>query len=238
MSLNRTYFHFPGHSNGIDWPWILEHRSPVSCCYQRHLSCICARVTMHHWHIVGSVCSILNPLAVEKTWPSQVVLYWLWLHPDRTSQKEMQAFTEFRQYIRDLFDSNSCADKSVIVRQLEHEAFQLCLSFDTKIQSLNDNLQSLNGTLHKKDNDLIRTMDERFNLAQELTATKESARSVIKCLNISLKSSSHIVARTIIEMISRDHLHSIDKTIERRMEQFRRERGHSVSDNSRFCCHS
>ena len=77
-------------------------------------------------------------------------------------------------------------------------------------------------------------MDERFALAQELTTTKESARGVIKCLNISLKSSSHIVARTIIEMIARDHLHSIDKTIEKRMEQYCRGRSHSVSDISKI----
>ena len=118
-----------------------------------------------------------------------------------------------------------CADKSANVRQLKHEAFQLSLSFDTKTQSLSDHL-------YKKNFELLRTMEERFSLSQELTATKEFVRSVIKCLNILLKSSSHLVARTIIEMISREYLDSIDKTIAKRMEQFSRERSHSVSDAS------
>jgi hypothetical protein len=142
----------------------------------------------------------------------------------------MQALSDFRQQINHIVDSNSpLADKNIIIKQLENEAFNLCLSFDTKMRCLHDNLLV-------KDNELIKTMQERFDLAQEFNTTKDSARMIIKCLNVSLKASSLIVARTIIEMIAREHLHSMNLAIEKLMDKFRRERNYSVSDESLFYC--
>ncbi|CAF3383158.1 unnamed protein product [Rotaria socialis] len=92
--------------------------------------------------------------------------------------------------------------------------------FDTKIQSLRDDLLA-------KGNELFKTMEERFNLVQELNTTKDSAHTIIKCLNISLKASSHAIARTIIEMIVREHVHSMNLAIEKRMDMFRREMNYS-----------
>ncbi|CAF0981507.1 unnamed protein product [Rotaria sp. Silwood1] len=133
----------------------------------------------------------------------------------------MQAFSNFRQHIHHLLNSNSSVgDTTSIVKHLEDEALNLCLSFDTKIQSLRDDLLA-------KDNELIKTMQERFNLVQELNTTKDSAHTIIKCLNLSLKASSHTIARTIIEMIAREHLHSMNLTIEKLMDKFRREKDYS-----------
>jgi hypothetical protein len=79
-------------------------------------------------------------------------------------------------------------------------------------------------------------MQERFILAQELNTTKDSARTIIKCLNASLKASSHIIARTIIEMIVHEHINSMNLTIGKLMEKFRRGKNYSVSDESSFYC--
>ena len=70
------------------------------------------------------------------------------------------------------------------------------------MQCLHEKIRCLHDDLLAKDNELIKTMHERFNLAQELNTTKDSARTIIKCLNVSLKASSHVVARTITEMIA------------------------------------
>ncbi|CAF1024630.1 unnamed protein product [Rotaria sordida] len=133
----------------------------------------------------------------------------------------MQAFLNFRQHIHRLLNSNSSVgDTTFIVKHLEDEASNLCLSFDTQIQSLRDDLLA-------KDNELIKTMQERFNPLQELNTTKDSAHTIIKCLNISLKASSHTIARTIIEMIAREHLHSMNLAIEKLMDKLRREKNYA-----------
>ncbi|CAF1006859.1 unnamed protein product [Rotaria sordida] len=133
----------------------------------------------------------------------------------------MQAFLNFRQHIHRLLNSNSSVgDTTFIVKHLEDEASNLCLSFDTQIQSLRDDLLA-------KDNELIKTMQERFNLLQELNTNKDSAHTIIKCLNISLKASSHTIARTIIEMIAREHLHSMNLAIEKLMDKLRREKNYA-----------
>ena len=125
----------------------------------------------------------------------------------------MQAFLNFRQHIHRLLSSNpSVGDTTFIVKHPEDEALNLCLSFDTKIQSLRDDLLA-------KDNELIKTMQERFDLVQELNTTKDSAHKIINCSNISLKASSHTIARTIIEMIAREHLHSMNLAIEKLMDK-------------------
>ena len=82
----------------------------------------------------------------------------------------MQAFLNFRQHIHRLLSSNSSVgDTNFVVKHLEDEALNLCFSFDTKIQSLRDDLLA-------KDNELIKTMQERFDLVQELNTSKESAQ--------------------------------------------------------------
>src|SRR5690348_14475194 len=98
----------------------------------------------------------------------------------------MQAYSNFQQRINDILDPNSSltVDKAIVIKQLEQEARDLCLSFDTKIQFLNDRL-------HEKNDELIKTINERFILTQELNTTKDSARTIIKVLNASLKASSH-----------------------------------------------
>ncbi|UJR23898.1 hypothetical protein I4U23_026870 [Adineta vaga] len=70
----------------------------------------------------------------------------------------------------------------------------MCPSFDNKLQFFQE-------TLSTKSNDLIKRADEQFKLVQELNLTKESARTVIECLNASLKASCHVIARTVIEVI-------------------------------------
>jgi hypothetical protein len=70
-------------------------------------------------------------------------------------------------------------------------------------------------------------MQERFNFAQELNTTKDSARTMIKCLNVSLKASCHVIAHTIIEMIARKHAHAMNLTIGKLMDKFRREKNYS-----------
>jgi hypothetical protein len=69
---------------------------------------------------------------------------------------------------------------------------------------------------------------------QELNQTKDSARAIIKCLNMSLKTSSHIIARTIIEMIAREKFHTITLDITKLMDTFCRENKYSVCDKSSF----
>lgn len=147
----------------------------------------------------------------------------------------MQAFSNFRQHIHNIPDSNPLGDNTnAIVRRLEDEALNLCLSFDTKMHSLQDDLLGKNNELIKRDEELIKVMNERLSLVQELNTTKDSARTIIKCLNTSLKASSHTIARTIIEMIAREHFHTINLHVEKLMDKFRREKNYSVSNRPSF----
>jgi hypothetical protein len=57
---------------------------------------------------------------------------------------------------------------------------------------------------------------------------KDSARSIVKCLNTSLKASSNIVARTIVEMIGSEQLHRIDSAVDTWIDRFCHERNYSV----------
>jgi hypothetical protein len=102
-----------------------------------------------------------------------------------------------------------------------------------KIQSFQNELNAKNNELIAKDNELIKVMEERFSLAQELHRTKDSARAIIKYLNLSIKASSHVIARTIIEMIAREHVHTINFNTGKLMENFRREKN-LVSNESQF----
>jgi hypothetical protein len=130
----------------------------------------------------------------------------------------MQAYSGFQKQINELLNSDSSStQRSIIIKELEKGAFDLCLLFDTKIQSVQNDLLA-------KNNELIKVMEERFSLAQKLNRTKDSARAIIKCLNLSIKASSHVIARTIIEMIAREHVHAINLTIRKFMEKFRREK--------------
>ena len=72
-------------------------------------------------------------------------------------------------------------------------------------------------------------MKEHLDLTKELNITKESAGRVIRCLNISLKSSCNVVARSIIEMVIHGEYTRICDNVEFIMNRFRRESNYSVS---------
>ena len=153
----------------------------------------------------------------------------------------MQAFADFRQQINNILDSNSSiVDKPNIVRQLEQPALNVCLSFDTQIRALNDLLhtetRALNDILRAKNDDIVKAMQERFDFSQELNTTKDSARTLVKCLNLSLKSSCHVVARTIIEMITRGQFESLNLATEELMNRFRREKNYPVRHKAACNC--
>jgi len=146
----------------------------------------------------------------------------------------MQAYSGFQKQINELLNAHSpSTQRSIIIKDLEKGAFDLCLSFDTKIQSLQNELNAKNNELNSKNDGLIKIMEERFSLAQELHRTKDSARAIIKYLNLSIKASSHVIARTIIEMIAREHVHTINFNTGKLMENFRREKN-LVSNESQF----
>ena len=135
----------------------------------------------------------------------------------------MQAFVNFRQRMNDLFNASpSTIDRTTILKELEEEALNLCLSFDNQTRSLYENLLS-------KDGKLPQLMEQRLDLDHQLNTTKESAGTLIRCLNISLKSSCHVIARTIIEMITHGQFQKICSNTELLMERFRREKNYSVS---------
>ncbi|CAF1126341.1 unnamed protein product [Adineta ricciae] len=143
----------------------------------------------------------------------------------------MQAFVNFRQKINDLSNANpSTIDSTMILKQLEEEprrvrsmerwfweALNLCLSCDNEVRSLHEKLLS-------KSDELLELTQQRFDLAHQLNTMKESAGAVISCLNISLKSSCHVIARTIIEMITHGQFQAICTNIELLMERFRPEK--------------
>ena len=143
---------------------------------------------------------------------------------------EMQSFANFRQRMHDLLNtSSSTIDRATIFKELEEEAFTLCLSFDNQIRSHDNQIRSLYENLLSKDAELLRSMEQRLDLDHKLNTTKESASTLIRCLNISLKSSCHVIARTIIEMITNDQFRKISQATELLMERFRQERNYPVS---------
>jgi hypothetical protein len=130
----------------------------------------------------------------------------------------MDVFDRSRKIINDLineFDFNG--DRSIISKQVEDELFSICLKFDNRIQSFHDRSTSKVDELHE-------LMKQHWDL------TKESAGCVIRCLNISLKSSCNIIARSIIEMIIHGEYKRICNNVELIMNNFRRESNHSVSE--------
>ena len=146
----------------------------------------------------------------------------------------MQAYSDFKKQINVLLHADSPSiHRSYIIEEFEKKALDLCLSFDTKIQSLQNEISLKNNEINVKNNEMIKIMEKRLSLTQELHTTKESARSIVKYLNLSMKASSHVIARTIIEMIGRENVHSIDLTTRILMENFQREK-HLVSDESQF----
>jgi chorismate mutase len=89
---------------------------------------------------------------------------------------------------------------------------------------------SLDSKIDEKNNDLIKTLKERIDLGDQLNMTKESTNKIIKCYNMSMKAASHTIARTIIEMIAREHAQNIYLSVEKLMHQFRLEKKYPVSD--------
>ena len=85
---------------------------------------------------------------------------------------------------------------------------------DNKLLDVYDKLDNAHVQLNMKNEELIKTMTKAHDFENELYMVKSSARSIVKCLNVSLKASSNIIARTIIEMVCRDQLHLIDLSVE------------------------
>ena len=116
----------------------------------------------------------------------------------------MEAFNLFKERLNQLkspafIDKNQCIDK------IEELAFQLCLSNDVKLNDVNgkflDAQQKLNNSHEKlveKSDELIKILKSVHELEKELDTTKESSRKIIRCLNLSLKTSTTLIARTII----------------------------------------
>ena len=71
-------------------------------------------------------------------------------------------------------------------------------------------------------------MTQCHQFKEELHMAKDSARFLVKCLNTSLKASSNIVARTIVEMIGHEQLHRIDVSVDTWIDRFCCERNYSV----------
>jgi len=129
----------------------------------------------------------------------------------------MQNYADFRKSIRDFLLLNpSPADTVAILERLENQVFDICSSLGSKID--------------EKNNDLIKALKERIDLGDQLNMTKESTNKIIKCYNMSMKAASHTIARTIIEMIAREHAQEIYLSVEKLMHQFRLEKKYSVSD--------
>ena len=64
--------------------------------------------------------------------------------------QEMQAYSGLQKRINELLSSDSSPTQtSIIIKELEKEAFNICLSFDMKIQSLHNELNVKNNG-HKK----------------------------------------------------------------------------------------
>jgi hypothetical protein len=150
----------------------------------------------------------------------------------------MDEFVRSRKTINDLINEfNFNGDRSVISRQIEDELLSICHKFDNRIQSLNDRLTSKGDELCAKGDELCAKSDElcglmkqHLDLTKELNITKESAGCVIRCLNISLKSSCNVVARSIIEIIIHGEYTRICNNVESTMNNFRRESNQSVSE--------
>ncbi|CAF1330065.1 unnamed protein product [Adineta ricciae] len=105
-----------------------------------------------------------------------------------------------------MIDLGSSPDIVAFLDQLENQVFDICSASTSKINEWRSKLDG-------KNNDMIETLKERNNIFSELSKTKESINKIIKCYNMSMKAASCTIARTIIEMIPREHPRKIPSVV-------------------------
>lgn len=109
-------------------------------------------------------------------------------------------------------------------RQFEDEIFNLFLEVDlssqNKIDVIHVKLNDAQQMLNKKNDELIQTIHQSHQLEKDLENVKNTTRSIVKYLNVSLKASTNIIARTIIEMTLRDHLNVLVTSVETLIVKF------------------
>ena len=151
----------------------------------------------------------------------------------------MEVYNEFKNQLRDIVVKHeSCFNQHDLIQKIEENMFPLFLSFDTKLNAVyknllekddklhekDDKLHEKDDKLHEKNDELLKTLRQLNHLEKKLFTAKESTHKIIKCLNISLKASTNIVARTIIESISRQEARLISSSIDALIDKFCREK--------------
>jgi len=76
---------------------------------------------------------------------------------------------------------------------------------------------------------LIKSLKQCADLNKQLNITKDSTNKIIQCYNMKLNVTSHTIARTIIEMVVREHVQEVCLSVENLMIQFREQKGYSVT---------
>lgn len=125
----------------------------------------------------------------------------------------MEAFAAFNNKWLEIMSKNGIVIDNCLRKDFEDEMLHLFLKIDSTLAKSQE-------VLNMKNDELIKTMAKSQGLESELYMVKDSARSIVKCLNMSLKASSNIIARTIIEMVARDQLHLIDVSVESSIHKF------------------
>ena len=140
----------------------------------------------------------------------------------------MDQYYEFRQNIRNFIGSNptpSPSDAVDFLKQLEDNALDFFLS-------MNRTADDLRSQLVKKSDDMITILKQRIELVDQLNVMKDSTQKMIKYYNMSIKAASHTIARTVIEMVIREHVQGVCFSVEKLMYEFRTQKQYSVSDSS------
>ena len=131
----------------------------------------------------------------------------------------MDSFIRIREMLK---HAQTNGAESMDLRQIEDEVLITYQKFDNEVKALTKDILTKTNDLQSKTSQCEVLTKEQFDLYKELVSTKESAGSLIKFLNISLKSSSIVVARTIVEMACRGELQRIVANAESVANSFRR----------------
>ena len=131
----------------------------------------------------------------------------------------MDSFIRIREMLK---HAQTNGAGSMDLRQIEDEVLITYQKFDNEVKALTKDILTKTNDLQSKTSQCEVLTKEQFDLYKELVSTKESAGSLIKFLNISLKSSSIVVARTIVEMSCRGELQRIVANAESVANSFRR----------------
>ena len=135
------------------------------------------------------------------------------------SRAQMDSFIRIREMLK---RTQTNGAKPMDLRQIEDEVLLTYQKFDNEVKALTKDLLTKTNDLQSKTSQCEVLIKEQFDLYKDLVSTKESAGSLIKYLNISLKSSSIVVARTIVEMTCKSELQSIVTNAESVANSFRR----------------